>query len=285
MKISDLPGGHSGLKINLDIPNPVVEIASTFFQNLHRWESHWDVHLVGISAGEKRNVIANSATISLVVRNDKLERLRQELGGAMMARFFEHKEMTSGKISFSSKPVDADAPISYVPSAQAYKVSRGIMEIAHGAIEYTHYDPKLVATSNNVAILNVNPEQATLQCLTRSSIDGGAALVQSGMEAIVAKHGAKVHKSQGYPGWDCPPNDPFLLLASATFKRHFGEKPVLHRAHGGIECGAFRLVRPDLQMISLAINILDAHTTKERVEVDSVSELWGYLKSLASDLC
>ena len=54
--------------------------------------------------------------------------------------------------------------------------------------------------------------------------------------------------------------------------------------HAGLECGIFCDKKEDLDPISIGPNILDIHTVKEKLDIESVNRTWKYLLKILQDV-
>ena len=50
--------------------------------------------------------------------------------------------------------------------------------------------------------------------------------------------------------------------------------------HAGLECGTFKLLNPELDMISIGPDISDAHTIRETLSLASVPVTWNLLAQM-----
>jgi len=62
-------------------------------------------------------------------------------------------------------------------------------------------------------------------------------------------------------------------------KRVFGYEPGFQEVHGGLELGLIAQKYPNLDCVSMGPEILDAHTTEERLKIDTVIPWYEWLKS------
>ena len=53
--------------------------------------------------------------------------------------------------------------------------------------------------------------------------------------------------------------------------------------HAGLECGILSTKIPGLEAVSIGPNILDIHTTKEKLDLKSAKRTWEYILKLLSE--
>ena len=72
---------------------------------------------------------------------------------------------------------------------------------------------------------------------------------------------------------------PFLKLVSEIYQEVYGE--VEEKAiHAGLECGLFKMVNPELQIVSLGPDIKNAHSPDERVNIATVNQIYTMIKKI-----
>ena len=69
------------------------------------------------------------------------------------------------------------------------------------------------------------------------------------------------------------------------FRAQYGREPVISAIHAGLECGGFSQKNPALDIISIGPDILDIHSPKETLVLQSVYDcsrlVRGILKEIA----
>ena len=66
----------------------------------------------------------------------------------------------------------------------------------------------------------------------------------------------------------------------ALYEEMFGETPKVEALHAGLECGIMCEKLPGLDCVSFGPNILDIHTTEERLSISSTKRMWDYIVRL-----
>ena len=123
----------------------------------------------------------------------------------------------------------------------------------------------------------VRDGEATIGCLTRSSVnserDDLANAITAGFQLI----GGTVTQTGGYPGWQPAPDSDIVKLMSALYEELFGEPAHVAACHAGLECGILGQNYPNMQMISFGPNIRGAHSPDECAQISSLQKYWGFL--------
>ena len=79
-----------------------------------------------------------------------------------------------------------------------------------------------------------------------------------------------------YPAWEYNPDSKLRDLMVEIFEEQYGCKPVVQALHAGVECGLFAGKLPGLDCVSFGPNIMDIHTTSERMDIASVQRTWKF---------
>ena len=77
-----------------------------------------------------------------------------------------------------------------------------------------------------------------------------------------------------YPAWEYQPNSKIRSLMIETYEEIADKKPETAAIHAGVECGIFCEKMPGLDCISYGPQINDIHTTRERLNIESVKRNW-----------
>ena len=82
------------------------------------------------------------------------------------------------------------------------------------------------------------------------------------------------------PEWTPAPDSGLLALAQGVYRRTFGGEAGVKVIHAGLECGVFRALWPEMDMISFGPTIQGAHSPDERVDAASVERAWRLLAGI-----
>ena len=80
--------------------------------------------------------------------------------------------------------------------------------------------------------------------------------------------------------WPYDPNSRLLALAKEIYLAQNGQEITVSALHAGLECGTFKLLNPELDMISIGPDISDAHTIRETLSLASVPVTWNLLAQM-----
>lgn len=87
-----------------------------------------------------------------------------------------------------------------------------------------------------------------------------------------------------YPAWEYKKDSTLRNLMIDIYKEQYGEEPIVEAIHAGVECGLFAGKIKDLDCVSFGPDILDIHTTSERMSISSVERTWKYILEILKRL-
>jgi dipeptidase D len=278
--LNGLPGGHSGVQIHERRGNAIVMLLEALRGN--GWQG---VRLGQFSAGSARNVIPSDAEITLWVTPERLESLELQFQYPLQREMWQNAvERGAREVACGLERLAPAAVPDPLSAAQSATILDAILAVPTGVQTWSAAVEGLVETSNNVAVVRSEESELELICSTRSSREGAIQTFQTAASETLHRSGATVTFSTGYPGWEADPNNPLLALAEGLFNEILGRAPSVIAIHAGLECGVLKGHLPDLQMISFGPDIRGAHTTLERVWIESVPPFYACLTRLLSAL-
>ena len=260
ISISGAIGGHSGDDINKERVNAVQQLARLLYSLPDGWR------LVSFTGGGKPNAIAREARAVVSVADPEAVCGHvSEFGRILSAEF--HTTDPGVMLSCSS----SDSAESALSSADSRLFAGCLMSHPHGVIAMSQDIKGLVETSSNLASVRMPSAGVfVVRSSQRSSVmsarDMAAAMVRAHMELI----GARVEHLLPYPGWTPNMDSHILKVCVESYRRLFGEDPLVLAIHAGLECGLFLEKFPDLDMISFGPTLRGVHAPGERLELASM---------------
>ena len=87
-----------------------------------------------------------------------------------------------------------------------------------------------------------------------------------------------------YPAWEYKKVSPLREKMISVYEKQYGKKPMVLSLHAGLECGILAAKKPGLDCVSFGPDILDIHTTRERMSISSVNRVWKFLVEVIEEL-
>ncbi len=247
--VDDLPGGHSGVDIDKNIPSAIKRLASFLVHIPH--------YLIEIEGGERRNSIAKRARAVVSVPSGVI--LDTKLSNITINRVNNPEKMMI---------------------AQGHKIIEMIHAFAQGV---RAFNPKLgiVQNSINLALIETNEKEVKVS-LSARSMDSEELLVLVDETVCFFRAFDFMAKSEGtYPAWK-PEVNPFAVRVQEVCQRHF-EKADFTAIHAGLECAILKQYAPHLDIASIGPNIYNPHSSRESVEIASVERVYSALQEIVKE--
>jgi dipeptidase D len=118
----------------------------------------------------------------------------------------------------------------------------------------------------------------------RSSVASEIDEISEMVQTVFMLGGAKVHASDGYPGWKPNLDSAILKVAKSTYVREFGKEPEVKAIHAGLECGIIGEKYPGMDMVSFGPTLEGVHSPDEKIYIDTVERFWQYLLAILRSL-
>ena len=144
--------------------------------------------------------------------------------------------------------------------------------------------PGQVQTSLNLGILRLEDGKAQLVFLVRSSVAAEQAGLTEKLQSIATEFGAAFAVDSSYPPWEYRRESKLRDTMVSVFTELYGKAPVVETVHAGLECGLLMDKIPGLDAVSFGPDIVEIHSTRERLGIDSVERTWRFVLAVLKAL-
>lgn len=261
--VNGLMGGHSGVEIDKGRANAII-LMGKILGDIHK---KTDIQLVSIDGGQKDNAIPfecyatintnDAATVQRVV-DDCRAKIENEYSNVEknLNIFIKHVDFKAG---FDNGVIPFLARVTNGVRAMSKDISG------------------LVQTSSNLGIIRTEDTKIVITFSLRSSVDAQKHALHNEIENLAKNCNAKLYAFGDYPAWEYKKNSKLQELCEGVYYRQYGTEPEIVAIHAGLECGIFCSKLKGLDCISFGPNLLDIHTSKERMEIASVGRVYQFL--------
>lgn len=290
--LTGFAGGHSGTEIGKNGGNAIVELG--WF--LNELSKEVDITLYELEGGSKDNAIPVEACAVIGKGTDSkgrgeengelweeklincTRRLEKELkdrfsvtdpGCRILVTDSDREGFVSG---FCLKAEDSGKIIAFLSGA------------LNGVQSMCKEPEGLVQTSLNFGIVKLEEKELQAAFSLRSSVAKEKKALKEKVSGFIQKYGGQVTASGDYPAWEYKSKSPLREKMIAVYEKQYGKKPVVLSLHAGLECGILAAKKPGLDCVSFGPDILDIHTTKERMSISSVERVWKFLVEVLETL-
>jgi dipeptidase D len=279
LSIQGLAGGHSGTEIIWQRANANKLMGRLF----HTLRNHMGVTIAKISGGEKDNAIAKIAQMDMVLHEDDISEFKEVIDHCIADIKHEYSA-TDPALNISYQIDQSVSAYDAFNAASATRVEMALLHVQNGIIKMSNDIKGLVQTSLNLGVVTENEDTLQLCFSVRSAVGSEKDALIDQLESLTELLGGECTIMGKYPAWEYRKDSPLRDLCVKVYQEMYGKEPVVQTLHAGVECGLISEKIPDLDCISFGPDILDIHTTKERMSISSVKRTWEYLIRILSEL-
>lgn len=274
VQLSGLTGGHSGVEIDKGRLNALIGLADCL-KTLS--ENDLGFELASFEGGTALNAIPTKATCTIVIDQQDLAAVQTQL----QTYFDSLKETYAGIEDGVHYEVREEASLPQIISAEEQAdVIRFLTEIIDGVYTWSADMEGLVESSSNLGLFALNEDGLSCGTYIRSSVGALEKEILDAQLALAEHCGYATEVTKMADPWPYDPNSKLLALTKEIYKEQNGKDIIVSALHAGLECGTFKLLSPEHDMISIGPDIQDAHTINETLALDSLPTVWRLLEAL-----
>ena len=271
VQITGLRGGHSGMEIQKGRAN-ANKLMGRF---LNEMDEIFAYALCTVNGGNKDNAIARESTADVVILPERLAELTAFAAQRQEAYRAEYGE------------TDPDITIAVTPGTEdTFEIMMGdcrrsvlsvLQQLPNGVQQMSRDIEGLVQTSLNLGILKVDFRGIHLTSSVRSSVNAEKQQLIRQLAEICGKLGGSCEVMGEYPAWEYKADSPLREIMTEVYLEQYGRKPAVEVIHAGLECGLLSGKLDGLDCVSFGPDIVDIHTTREKLSIPSVQRTWKLL--------
>ena len=271
LKVGSLAGGHSGVEIDKGRANANQLLGRA----LNELDKELPYALIEVAGGLKDNAIPREAAARLAVEPAAVDRVRAfaEKYLEIFAAEFRAVEPT---LSLTAEAGGA-GEVSAMSAGTKTAVIAALVNLPGGVQRMSADIPGLVQTSLNMGVLSTSEDEVTLRFALRSSVETEKEELFSRIANLMGVLGGTADRTGDYPAWEYRPDSRLRDLMVEVFTEQYGHAPEVQAIHAGLECGLFAGKLPGLDCVSIGPDMVDIHTTGERMSVASVQRTWEFI--------
>lgn len=274
ISVSGLAGGHSGQDIILKRANAF----KIMFSILDEIRKNNDLQIADVFGGSKSNVIPGFSKAVITVEDfEKAIASIEKISKEIKDKYADSDKNL--KIAYKKVNVEEQFTRELTDSLIDY-----FSMIPDGVIAMSKDMDGLVETSLNTGVIKNEDGKIVAETLIRSSLDSSLDEVFETLKNAAKKTGAKIELTDRFPVWEYKKESEMRDIAAKTYREVFGEDAKFEAIHAGLECGFFENLIPEIDMISFGPDMLDIHSTNERISISSTNRMWKFLKKYLENL-
>ncbi len=282
VSVKGLLGGHSGLDIDKGRANAIKVLVKVLLEI----NKKFPIYLEDLEGGENFNAIPREAKSLIYVNKEDYPNLNPVITKIehFLNTYYARAE-DNIRLVFE-KALENEAGFNCIKDEEQEKILNFLYVIPHGPILKHSRIDNLIHTSTNFASVSATKRKLKMGMLHRSfDLDFNEETSQKVRALLrLSELNYKMKDVGGYGVWEPNSDEELLITAKRVFETVHGGKPEITAMHAGLECGAFKTKRPDMQMITIGPTIEACHSPDEALHVKSVEKFWKYLVRLLSQL-
>ena len=269
IEISGGKGGHSGVDIGKGRMSAVKEIC-ILLDRIR--EICPEMAVSEITAGEANASIASSAEAVVGV---------EEVNVAKLSNFIAlYLILPEGDPDVRITCQATETPTATICPEAVEDLAESIREIPFGVIRMSQHMEGTVETSNNIGVIRTEADHFYITTHSRSFIHDDMVEIGKGIAEVLINHGATTRLVMDTPAWEENAESDYIHLVEQTFIDVLGFRPRKVEMHFVMEMGYFVDKFPGIEIVPIGPRIIEPHSTSERVELETIDNIWHVLKEL-----
>lgn len=267
LDISGFKGGHSGIDIwDNKRGNPIKIVVD----NLNELES---IRVVEISGGSSENVIPRDIKVVFAIEETErgiLEKIESKL---------ENLKKVYGNICIYLRELEEEKEeIGIYSKEDTKRLLEYIVNYKNGPLEYDKEGN--VILSANLGRIESFENYVLLKYSVRYNDKNIGEKLVSEIEEDMEKYNVICEESSYMLGYEEPKESKLLDIVEKAYIEVMGNIPKKKKSQACLECGYLGQKIDNLEYIAIAPNIFDAHSPKERVEIESANNVWRIVEKI-----
>jgi len=271
-------GGHSGIDINKGRVNSIVALCDLLWQLK---ENGVEFRIAKASGGDAMNAIPVSAKAVIVTEASRESAIR-ETADEYLACLKKTYETTNPDLSCSVTKEAVPA------STMSAKDTEALICFGQNAVSgvYTMSQKVegFVESSSNLGILAADTREMNFEFLVRSSEEAAGRHITGALTNLGDTFGFMVQAKEITRPWPAKEDSVLAAKAAEIYERQNGVSAAVLPVHGGLECGTFVSMNPELDIISVGPDTMETHTTGEYVVIDSIPKTTKMVQEVLAEL-
>lgn len=286
IEVGGLAGGHSGTEIIRHSANACKVIGSV----LHGlWAMDCPFMTMDLEGGTKDNAIPIYAKALIAVSKERKDQIkanidklhedfRKQYGATDPDGYVKCSEVEpADRNDMQSCLKNTKKEILLFSKERTRQIIDFLCEVPNGVQSMCTEMPELPQTSLNLGIMKGEADGIHFDFSLRSSVSAEKKELCDKVCEIIDKYEGTYELGGDYPAWEYKADSALREHLVRVYEKQYGKLPEVLSIHAGLECGILASKKPGLDCVSVGPDILDIHTTRERLSISSVQRVWKFL--------
>ena len=261
IEIRGLKGGHSAGAIHTEKGNAIL-LAARVGEELR--VKYNDIRLFDLNGGMKFNAIPREADLSIVTKADKDELFKEA------EKIFDsiYQELKYSDEGFNGKIISIDRPDKAVKQERSDEILKLMYTMPNGFQHRSMVLEGLTVASLNAGVAYIENGELFIDDLIRSAAPSHGDTMIHQLQILCDTFGFDFEVHDRYYGWDYSKESKMRLVLKEVLKER-GIEMQERATHGGLECGIFKGMFPELDIITYGPIAKGEHTPDEALDLAS----------------
>lgn len=275
LSVTGLSGGHSGGEIHREKGNANKLLARILYAIAKRDT----LSLISVEGGMKDNAIPREAFAEFAAKSE-LSVLRDIVSGLEQEI---KKELEFSDCGVKVSLCEGNAAEALSP-ADSMAYLRFMVLLPHGMHHHSMSIPGLTTASMNAAVVTCDEHTIMVNCSVRGALESYIDTIAEEIELLADAFGFTHERSSRYPAWSYDAKSAMRETLQKVFRETHGGELELIAEHGGLECGVFKAIDADMDIVTMGPITKDIHTPQECLDLASFDRTFDLLCAFIKEL-
>ena len=274
LEFKGLHGGHSGGAIHLERGNS-NKIAS---RTLYHLNKKFGINLISINGGLQDNAIPRECMAVFSSNGNK---------GDIIEFVLEQEKIIKKELEFS----DPGLKISIMEEKASQMCTKEISDkiitmfyLLPNGFQHKNLFLDITSASQNFGVVTTENNTIKGAYTFRGALDSYLDEEQEILINFCNIFGFQWECVSRHPTWEYLPDSPMRETLKKVYKEFYNREILEKATHGSLECGVFKKIIPDIDIVTLGPECHDAHTPTESMSIKSFDEIYLVLVKLLENL-
>lgn len=275
LEVKGLSGGHSGGEIDKEKGNANKLLARV----LYTLNQRYGIQLADINGGIKDNAIPREAQACFIC-DAPMEKLAESVAQARKI-FRQELEFSDANVDVIVKECDVEGVMSIEDSEEIITL---LLVLPNGLRHRSMSIEGLSVASSNIGVVTTTPEEIIINASLRGAMESYVDTFALEMDALADAYGFATTHEARYPSWSYRADSPMRETLKTVCQEVLGKELQLIAVHGGLECGVFKAMNEDMDIVTMGPKTQDIHTPQEALDLASFDATFALLKAFVEAL-
>lgn len=275
VEVKGLTGGHSGGQIHLEKGNS-IKIMGRILYHLNK---KFGINLVSLNGGSKMNAIPREA---FAIFSTKAEKEK------IFDYIYQVEKEVKKELEFSDNGVYIKCYVDFAGEVMSDEDTDNILNMIYlvksGLQHKSLIFKDLTTASQNLGVIKTENEEIKFTVSIRGALESFNLENGEELNLLAKLFGFSQKIDAHFSAWEYESNCGFRDKLKEIYKLYYGKEIQEAATHGGLECGIFKAMIPELEIVTFGPDCKDAHTPKESMKLSSFDNGYEFIKLLLKNL-